>query len=205
MTQRPADITDRAYIEQLTQQYCFQFYITAGPSRGVNQVHWGPPERLSIPQGALSVNMGPATNVESLNFRFDGLRPQRVTYESDDRTDTLERPSASRGIPLSADFPKARRSMYLVDDDETRAKIRAQSAVDQSFDEIVTANGELDALRYNKLLRPRALVGLRGAGRTYDGLYYVKSVTHNVSKGRYTQSFSLAREGTGTTTPFVMP
>ncbi len=95
--------------------------------------------------------------------------------------------------------------MYLVDDDETRAKIRAQSAVDQSFDEIVTANGELDALRYNKLLRPRALVGLRGVGRTYDGLYYVKSVTHNVSKGRYTQSFSLAREGTGTTTPFVMP
>ena len=52
---------------------------------------------------------------------------------------------------------------------------------------------------------PRGLVGLRGAGRTYDGLYYVKTVTHNISKGRYTQSFSLSREGTGTTTPFVLP
>jgi hypothetical protein len=33
----------------------------------------------------------------------------------------------------------------------------------------------------------------------------VKSVTHRISKGRYTQDFQLSREGTGTTTPVLPP
>ena len=49
-----------------------------------------------------------------------------------------------------------------------------------------------------------SLVGLRGAGFTYDGLYYVKSVSHAISKGQYKQRFSLTREGTGAITPVVV-
>ena len=74
---RPADETDRGCIQRLARLYGFLFYVTPGPAPFVNTVHWGPPERLSVPQGALSVNMGPATNVESINFRFDGMRPSR--------------------------------------------------------------------------------------------------------------------------------
>jgi hypothetical protein len=48
-------------------------------------------------------------------------------------------------------------------------------------------------------------VGLRGAGLTFDGLYYVKSVTHTIRRGSYRQKFVLQREGTMSTVPFVLP
>jgi hypothetical protein len=206
LTERPANLTDRGFIRQLADLYGFLFYITPGPAPLVNTAHWGPPERLSIPQSALSVNMGPATNVDSISFRFNGMRPEQVTTVVDDSETTFSKPSSTHSLlPLASDTFDAPRKTSLIDDDKERAKVRAQSMVDQSFDDIVTATGQLDALRYNSLLNPRGLVGLRGAGRTYDGLYYVKSVTHNISKGRYTQGFSLSREGTGATLPFVLP
>ena len=46
--------------------------------------------------------------------------------------------------------------------------------------EAVTGNGELDVVRYGSVLKARQLVGVRGAGLAYDGLYYVKSVTHKI-------------------------
>ena len=47
------------------------------------------------------------------------------------------------------------------------------------------------------------IVGLRGAGYSYDGYYYVKSVGHTINRKEYKQSFSLAREGTGSLTQRV--
>jgi len=61
----------------------------------------------------------------------------------------------------------------------------------------VTGNGEVDAVRYGSILRARRLVGVRGVGFSYNGLYYVRRVTHNIEPGKYTQSFTLSREGTG--------
>ena len=75
---------------------------------------------------------------------------------------------------------------------------------DSSVD-AVEANGQLDALRYGDLLRPRALVGVRGAGYAHDGFWYVKRVIHTVQKESYKQGFVLTREGLGSTTPVVVP
>ena len=69
----------------------------------------------------------------------------------------------------------------------------------------MVGNGDLDGLRYGDLLTTRGIVGLRGAGFTYDGLYYVKSVTHRVKRGEYKQQFSITREGLGAVTPVVLP
>jgi len=44
---------------------------------------------------------------------------------------------------------------------------------------------------------------VRGAGTPYDGLYYVRSVTHEIQRGSYKQSFKLARNGLVSTTPVV--
>ena len=68
-----------------------------------------------------------------------------------------------------------------------------------------TAEGEVDGVRYGNALRARKLVGVRGAGLTHDGFWYVKRVTHAIARGEYTQRFSLSREGTGTLTPVVRP
>ena len=52
--------------------------------------------------------------------------------------------------------------------------------------------GELDVLRYGSVLKARQLVGVRGAGMAFDGLYYVKSVTHTI-KARGIQAKLLAQ------------
>lgn len=69
----------------------------------------------------------------------------------------------------------------------------------------ISGTGSLDVMQYGQPLHARALVGVRGAGISYDGLYYVDSVTHNIKRGEYKQNFSLSRDGLITNTPVVMP
>jgi hypothetical protein len=67
----------------------------------------------------------------------------------------------------------------------------------------VSGSGSLNTLRYGRILKARQLVGVRGAGATYDGMYYVKTVTHNIKRGEYKQSFTLSRDGLISQTPVV--
>ena len=53
------------------------------------------------------------------------------------------------------------------------------------------------------MLKARRLVGVRGAGVAFDGLYFVKTVTHKISRGSYTQDFTLVRNGLVSTLPKV--
>jgi hypothetical protein len=87
--------------------------------------------------------------------------------------------------------------------DPVQALAQAQATVDRSTDRVLTATGELDVLRYGKPLMCPGLVALRGAGYAHDGLYYVDSVTHKVSPESFKQSFTLTREGLGSTLPVV--
>ena len=67
----------------------------------------------------------------------------------------------------------------------------------------VTATGSLDVLRYGQILKARRLVGVRGSGPAFEGLYYVKSVTHKIKRGEFTQDFVLTRNGLLSTFPRV--
>ncbi len=71
--------------------------------------------------------------------------------------------------------------------------------------DIVSGSGQLDVVRYGQPLKARGIVGVRGAGLAYDGLYYVSSVTHNIKRGEYKQSFTLVRDGLLPTVPRVIP
>jgi len=73
------------------------------------------------------------------------------------------------------------------------------------WQEVVTASGTLNVLRYGRPLKARQLVGVRGAGLVYDGLYYVESVTHNIKRGEYKQNFKLSRNGLLPTVSTVSP
>lgn len=200
--QQPTNMTDRAYLKDLAEMYGFVFYLTPGPVPGVNRVHWGPPERLALPQCALSVKMGSFTNVDSINFQFNGLSPQSTQYTERGESNKVSSPSTDRKIPFVRNVADAKRLTNLTGF-SCRAAAQAQGMVDRSFDNAVTATGELNTIRYNGILNPRSLVGLRGVGDTYDGIYYVKNVSHRISKGHYGQSFTLTREGTGTLSPFI--
>lgn len=208
--------TDLGYLNTMAAKHGYTFYVIPGPAPLSNMAYWGPPQRLGIPQRALSINMGPQTNVESINFQYNGLAPTIVSDEIQDRLTNQKMPVqtfVSTRIPLVSqpalplNLPNVRSTTL----DNTsglnimQAMAKAQGITDKSVDNVVTASGELDALNYGDLLQPRNLVGLRGAGYTHDGIYYVKSVTHNISPGKYKQNFNLTREGDGAITPVVIP
>ena len=67
----------------------------------------------------------------------------------------------------------------------------------------MTARGCLDVMRYGRVLKARGLVGVRGAGIAYDGLYYVQSVTTTLKRGEIKQDINLTRNGLVSLTPRV--
>lgn len=109
-------------------------------------------------------------------------------------------PAASSGSSGQMNAAEARTVNGL---DYADALARAQATVEASLENVVTVSGELDALQYGDILKARGIVGVRGVGFTYDGNYYVQSVSHSISKGEYKQRFTLTREGTGSLTPVV--
>jgi hypothetical protein len=211
-----ADGTDLGNIQQLAELFGYVFYVTAGPVPLVNVAYWGPPVRIGIPQSALSVDLGPATNVESLSFEYDAMKPMMVYGDVLDLTTNLKVPveaGISLRLPplalvpaLISNLPYTRRTLLRHPGlNVAQAEVLAQSMVDRSTDEVVTAQGEVDTFRYGGVLRARGLVGVRGAGTQYDGMYYVKSVRHSIARGSWKQGFTLVREGLGPTVPLVLP
>jgi hypothetical protein len=83
-----------------------------------------------------------------------------------------------------------------------RALGRGLAEASRSAD-AVSANGSLDVLRYGRVLKARQLVGVRGAGVAFDGLYFVQSVTSTISRGEFKQRFQLTRNGLVSITPRV--
>lgn len=206
--------TDLAYLQQMAERFGYVFYISPGPAPLTNTAYWGPPVRVGVPQRAISVNMGPNTNAEIANSRYDGLATTFVTGQVQDRrlnTTTPVETFASTRPPLASQPAWATQSRTRTRQfrqsglDTMQSYTRAQATTDASTDQAIDVTGELDASRYEALLQPRGLVGVRGAGYSYDGLYYVKRVTHNIRKGDYRQSFTLRREGLGSITPMVIP
>jgi hypothetical protein len=204
--------TDLAYLTELAQRNGYVFYVSPGPAPYSNTAYWGPPKRVGVPQRALSVNMGPETNVESLNFRTSALQPTLVDGQIRDRSTNQTLPIktvASTRTPLSTqpawlvNQPNVRHMQLRTSGlTAVQAFARAQGITDASTD-AVTAEGEMDGVRYGGILRAGGVVGVRGAGLAHDGVYYVKRVSHSVSKETYKQRFTLTRDGSGSLTPVV--
>ena len=64
--------TDLKFIQHLAARNGYVFYVEP-VTFGVNTAYWGPENRLSVPQSALTIDMGTATNVKQLSFSADGL------------------------------------------------------------------------------------------------------------------------------------
>lgn len=204
--------TDLAYLNQLAQANGYVFYLDPGPQPGQSRGFWGPEARIGTPQPALTVNSDAFSNVEQLTFSFDGSAredPTALIQNQETRVPTLiGSPEVSLlRPPLAQRRAPALKKVVLADtakQDQQAAFAQTLALAAQSSDAI-TASGQLDVVRYGHVLRPRELVGVRGAGFAYDGKFYVKSVTHNLKRGEYTQNFTLAREGLNSLSQTVNP
>lgn len=206
--------TDLAFLTEMAERFGYVFYVTPGPAPGVNRAYWGPRVRPGAPQRALSFNVGPMTNVRTMDFQYDGLATTLVAGHVQDRSSNQSVPvqtfvpsraplaATPASVALGANLP----STLLRDSGLTvaQALARAQGRTDASSEATVTVSGELDAARYGGVLQARSLVGVRGAGFSFDGLYYVKSVSHELTVGSYAQKFNLTRDGVGSTLSAVL-
>ncbi len=202
--------TDLAFIKRIAERNGYIFYIEP-VTFGVNRAYFGPETRLGVPQPALTQDMGSANNVNSMSFSHDALEPTGAEGFFMDPFFKLSLPIPSlpslKIPPLASSPAPARRTVKMRDTSNQNAGKAATSALAAATNaaDAVTGEGELDALRYGRVLRARRLVGVRGAGLSYDGFWYVRGVTHQISAGNYTQRFRISREGTGTLTPVVLP
>jgi hypothetical protein len=205
-------MTDRAYIKQLASKCGYLFFVEAGPFPGQSIAYFGPDVNVPVPQPALTVNMDGATNVESISFSLDGLAKKvRIYTIMDPITKKIPIPIPVPNInlfkpPMGARPTPPSKIEFATDVAQADATEAAQGILGFLLNNsaAVSGSGSLDVLRYQYILRSRMMVGVRGAGITYDGMYFVDSVTHNIKPGEYKQSFTLSRDGVISNTPFVL-
>jgi hypothetical protein len=200
------DGTDYRYITTLAGKVGAVFYLDPGPTPGMSIAYWGPDltKMLGGTQPALSINFDASTNLDTLSFSYDGTLatnylvtiiepitkiPFPIPLPS---IDLIKAPQAARA-PTPLKYVQLR---PIASEDPVGAALAGLAKLFESAD-VVTASGSLDVLRYGRVLKSRQLCAVRGGGNYYDGLYYVKSVTHTIKRGEYKQNFTLTRGGTG--------
>lgn len=201
---------DLAYIQKLALECGHVFYLEPGPAPGVSVAYWGPEVKVGIPQSALNVDMDAHTNVELLQFTFDKERKKLpIVFIQEQATKAILPIPIPDITPLNPPLgmlapvpPKIEPLADTVHASPLQAVMQGLAEAARSAD-AVTATGTLNVLRYGGILKSRRLVGVRGAGSAFDGLYYVSSVTHSIKRGEYKQQFQLARNGLISTIPRV--
>ena len=208
--------TDLAYIRLLADQVGYVFYIDPGPTPGMSRAYWGPQIKTGTPQPSLNADMDAYTNVESLQFTFDQEKNRIpiVFYNNQETGVSIPvpiPPITPLNPPLGL-IPPMPTNLIPPDlkpfrDDLAKMPfpqaVMVGTAAASAWSEAVTCEGSLDVTRYRGVLKARGLVGVRGVGPAFDGLYYVKKVTHKIKRGEYKQSFTLTRNGLVSTVPTV--
>jgi hypothetical protein len=196
--------TDLTYIKRLATMAGYTFFMQPGPKPGLNLAYWGPMLRAEIPflpkPNPISINWDGSSNVESLQFGFDGFAktlwvvliqagtlPVPIPIPIPD-TNPISPPLGQKSPMPLAISPMPGLAKY---NPIQAAAIALGRAADEA--NIVKGRGSLDVLRYGGILPARSLVTVRGAGITYDGKYFVDSATHTIKPGSYKQSFTLTR------------
>ena len=194
--------TDLQYVTYLAKSVGYVFYIEPGPLPGMSIAYWGPEIKTGPPQQALIVNSDAASNVDQLSFTFDGFSKTVFLFLLHDERlpvnlpipipvpdfNPLSPPLGPRmPIPLRAE-PLTGMAKYSLPQAAMVGLAKAARAA-----EVISGSGSLNVMRYGRVLKPRRLVEVRGAGLPHDGLHYVRSVTHQIKPGEYKQSFTLTR------------
>ena len=190
--------TDFQYADKLAKDAGYEFYITPGPVPGSNTAYWGPQIRVGIPQPALTIDMDHASNLDTMSFGADGNAAILPYAHVKIAGFSVPVPVPDIGLlkpPLSA-RPLVPTKMKLLETERLKMpEVLMALLAGRGGADPISATGSIDLTRYGQPMDARSLIGVRGAGTTYDGLFFVRSVTHTLGRGSWKQSFQLSRDG----------
>lgn len=208
-TQRGTDIR---FLRRLAQRNGFKCFVQPQPQSGIDVGYFGPPlVPPALPDAVINVKMGPQTNVGEFKIRYEMLRPTTtVAAGIDTRTRAPQvAPALTVLYPLSMGLegsllrilppygppitlPADTGEMHLPE-----LLAMAQGVTDNSAWAVV-AEGSVGS--DVGVLRPGNILNVRGAGRVFNGAYYVTRVSHILdSCGSYSQRFEARRNAVGMT------
>jgi hypothetical protein len=194
--------SDLDYIKHLADEAGYTFFMKPGPAPATSFAYWGPEIRIGEVQPALTVESGVPSNAEELSFSFG---KEEVEIPIVFIQNALTKAPIPIPIPSAIPFqpplgavpplpPKIKRLRDTARLNPFEALVRGFAYAAKNGDP-VRGRGRIDVTRYGRVLRARALVAVRGAGAPFDGVHYVESVTHELKRGSYKQSFTLKRSG----------
>jgi hypothetical protein len=202
--------TDLAHLRRLADLVGYVFYVVPGPAVGSSVAYWGPQVKWGPVQPALAIDADASSNVESLSFAFNNDQkslPILIIQEPITKAPIpIPIPDINPLAPPLGAVPPVPKEFPIINGVAKLPPVRALLvglAKSAQAADAVTATGTIDVQRYGQVLSARSLVGLRGAGMAFDGLWYVASVTHQLKRGEYKEEFSLSRNGLVSTVPSV--
>ena len=201
-------IYDAPFLFELARCNSLELYIQPDPFLGTDIGHLHRPYTHLPHQGVLSIDFGKQSNLTQFSVSNDMLRPTGVAGATVDQTTRAPLPAlgiTSTELPMGLEPalfrvipPPVARQTPGCAANPTEATLRALAHA-SATSRAITAQGEVDGIKFARPLRVGLPVLVRGAGRQNSGLYYVQSVTHRISRDDYRQSFSAWRNAVGLT------
>jgi phage protein D len=195
--QRGSDIR---FLRRLARRNGFDCYVQPEPVTGIEQGFFRPRQTVGVPQAVLNVAMGDETNVTSFSVHYAATQPTTVVAAGLDTSTKAPQPAVA---PVSLQPPMGIEPTLtrvlpppivrpadtgLVRTSELQSL--AQAIADHSSFALL-AEGEVGPSV--GILRPGGIVNVRGAGRVYNGSYFVTRVTHTITRDDYKQRFEARR------------
>lgn len=210
--------TDIRFLRRLARRNGFDCYVQPEPITGLDTGYFGPPTTTGVASAVINVNMGSLTNVRDLEVRYDMARPtlaMALGLDTATKAPGVGVAPVSKLVPMGIEPATLRAvagagvagSMPMIRLAETggatAAELQpsAQATVDRaSF--ALTVEGTTD--ESVGVLRPGALIAVRGIGRLFNGLYQTTKCRISVVDGHFEQRFTARRNAvTMTGTEFV--
>jgi phage protein D len=192
--------TDIRFLRRLAQRNGFDCYVQPEPVTGLDFGHFHARRLTGPPQAVLSVELGTETNVSDFSVRYELARATSVTAAGLDvltkstqpalAPAALEQPLGVEGTLMRQLPPPSIRPADTGLPRTAELQRAAQAIVDRSTWSVFTEGTVgLDV----PVLRPGGLVAIRGAGRLYNGNYFLTRVHHTIRPDSVEQRFEAAR------------
>lgn len=208
------DGTFLSAINKIAQEVNYIFAWRPGLIRGQSFAYFGPKVYAGRPQRALTFGMGSDDNVNSISFTDDGTKAKMVYGVVQEQNSNVSVPVVSlpypfflEAVPATVGYLPLLGLQRLANDtggNVAKSYVKATAQHWSSLEGAAAASGELDTVRYGAVLKAQQLVEVRGVGWSHGGAWYVKSVTHTLARGNWTQAFNLQRTGVGAKIPRVV-